>query len=81
MNLSHIKYILKLATFFVVIMSVLQLCLHLLYFSSDISSLYDENCNIEKGFPTMFPECYLPVGFHSNPNLAHLILILSWLMS
>jgi hypothetical protein len=29
----------------------------------------------------MFPECYPPVGFHSNPNLAHLILILSWLMS
>lgn len=63
MNLIHIKYILKRATFFVVIMSVLQLCLHLLYFSSDISSFYDENCNIEKGSPTMFPECYRPVCF------------------
>ena len=33
-----------------------------------------------QGSPVLFGEKCLPVGFHSNPNPAHLILIISWLM-
>ena len=33
-----------------------------------------------QGSPSLFLESCLPVGFYSNPNQAHLILIISWLM-
>ena len=36
---------------------------------------------IEQDYPTLFLESNRPVGFHSNPNLAHLTLIISWLIN
>ena len=35
---------------------------------------------LEQGSPTLFLEIYRPVGFHSDPYLAHLILIISRLI-
>ena len=37
--------------------------------------------DLRQGWSTLFLESYSPVGVHSNPNLAHLILIISWLIS
>ena len=40
-----------------------------------------ENETLSQGSPTLFLESSCPVGFRSNPNLVHLILIISWLIS
>ena len=37
--------------------------------------------SLSQGSPTLFLESYHPVGFHSNPNLAHLILVISSLIN
>ena len=37
--------------------------------------------DINQGSPTLFLESCLLVGFCSNPNLAHLILMSSWLIN
>jgi hypothetical protein len=34
-----------------------------------------------QGYPTLFLESDRPIGYHSNTNLAHLIVIISWLIS
>ena len=36
---------------------------------------------LRQGSPTLFLESHRPVGFCSNTNLAHLVLIISWLIN
>ena len=41
----------------------------------------EELVPLGQGCPTTFLESYRPVGFHSNPNLAHLTILISWLIN
>ena len=43
------------------------------YFIRDRVAKESSNDGIKQGCPTLFLELYHPVGFHSNPNKAHLI--------
>lgn len=42
---------------------------------------FRESLNLGQASTTLFLESYYLVGFHSNPDLARLILIFSWLIN